>query len=65
MKKKVLFIFLAVFFLSSEVFAAQMIYFEKMSHDFGDVVQGETAEQVFQFENIGDSFLIIEKLGST
>ena len=39
--------------------------FEEESHDFGDITQGDKVEFVFNFENTGDSPLIITNIKVT
>jgi len=38
---------------------------EKTTHDFGDIFQGETVEQVFKFTNTGNQPLIITNIPTT
>jgi hypothetical protein len=42
-----------------------MITFEKKSHDFGDIVQGEKVEHTFSFTNTGNEPLIITNVQVT
>ncbi|MGC3944837.1 MAG: DUF1573 domain-containing protein [Chryseolinea sp.] len=41
------------------------ITFEKSSHDFGDIVQGDKVEHVFKFTNTGNEPLIITNVQVT
>lgn len=57
-----------IFFLGIILFASQIawagprIKFEETTHDFGEVIQGKSASYSFEFKNIGDESLIIEKV---
>ena len=42
-----------------------IITFEKKSHDFGDITQGEKVEYIFAFENTGTEPLIITNVEVT
>jgi len=42
-----------------------VITFEKKTHDFGDIVQGDKVEQVFKFTNTGNEPLIITNVQVT
>lgn len=42
-----------------------VITFEKKSHDFGDIYQGDKVEQVFKFTNTGSEPLIITNVQVT
>ncbi len=60
-------IFLCVFlFLFPAISYSQpSILFNKESHDFGTVAQGDIIEYTFDLTNTGDEELIIEKLVSS
>jgi hypothetical protein len=70
--KKVFFL-IAVFFLITGAYAQQakqkvdgpVITFEKRTHDFGDIVQGDKVEQNFYFTNTGTEPLIITNVEVT
>ncbi len=55
--------FLIVF--SIEALAIPVISFEETRYDFGDIEQGQKISHIFEFENSGDSELLIQKLSST
>jgi len=64
MKKILLLTFFVAFGLAA---AAQqtggpVISFEKKSHDFGDIVQGDKVEHIFKFTNAGNEPLIITNI---
>lgn len=74
MKKYLILLFLVVF--SAQVFAQQakaptaklngpILTFEKNTHDFGDIFQGDKVEQVFKFTNTGNEPLIITNIQVT
>lgn len=42
-----------------------VITLEKVSHDFGDINQGDVVEQVFKFTNTGNQPLIISEIKTT
>ena len=59
-------------FISTASFAQEeanmpgpVITFEESEHDFGDIYQGDKVEYVFNFENTGDSPLIITNVQTT
>ena len=60
MKKIFLLLFIVVFPLIA--FAQPDIMFEKETHDFGTVAQGELLEYTFSFTNKGTENLLIEKV---
>src|SRR5918993_1603144 len=45
--------------------AGPVITFEKKSHDFGDIVQGDKVEETFKFTNTGTEPLIITNVQVT
>ena len=45
--------------------AGPVITFEKKSHDFGDIVQGDKVEETFKFANTGTEPLIITNVQVT
>ncbi|MBL0742931.1 DUF1573 domain-containing protein [Chryseolinea lacunae] len=45
--------------------AGAVITFEKKTHDFGDIVQGDKVEEVFKFANTGTEPLIITNVQVT
>ena len=61
--------------LTSQVFAqaasstakqsGPILTFEKNTHDFGEIVQGDKVEQVFKFTNTGNEPLIITNIQVT
>jgi hypothetical protein len=59
MKKAILIIALI---LPAVVFAQPSIVFEEVSHDFGNVDEGEVLEHVFSFRNAGTDVLIINSV---
>lgn len=76
MKKYLILLFLA--FVGTSVFAQNapvkaptqkvdgaVITLEKVSHDFGDINQGDVVEQVFKFTNTGNQPLIISEIKTT
>ncbi len=74
MKKYLILLFLVA--LSAQVFAQQpkapaaklngpILTFEKNTHDFGDIFQGDNVEQVFKFTNTGNEPLIITNIQVT
>ena len=60
MKKIFVLLFIVAFPLI--VFAQPDIMFEKETHDFGTVAQGELLEYTFSFTNKGTEILLIEKV---
>jgi hypothetical protein len=46
----------------AELGSSPMITFEKLNHDFGNVIQGEKVTYNFQFHNTGGSDLLISKV---
>jgi hypothetical protein len=69
--KKFLFLIVVLGF-AAQGFAQQtatqkgpIITFEKSTHDFGDIVQGDKVEQVFKFANTGTEPLIITNVQVT
>ena len=65
-------IFALLIFVSTASFAQEessvpgpAITFEEGSFDFGDIYQGDKVEHVFNFENTGDSPLIITNVQTT
>ncbi len=45
--------------------AKATITFEKSSHDFGDIAQGEKVNYVFKFKNTGNAPLILQDVQTT
>jgi Protein of unknown function (DUF1573) len=43
-------------------YAAPVIHFDEVGHDFGSIGQHDSIEYVFEFSNAGDQPLVIEKL---
>lgn len=39
-----------------------IIQFDKETHDFGQVIQGEIPEHIFNFKNVGDEELVIKSI---
>jgi len=65
-------LFIAFVFISATSFAQEknnvpgpVIAFEEDSFEFGDIYQGDKVEHVFEFENAGDSPLIITNVQTT
>ena len=50
---------------SSSVFAAPTLVVERMSHDFGEILQGAEITHTFRFQNAGDELLEISRLRSS
>lgn|SRR5689334_4184558 len=67
--KKYLFLILMVGFagaaFAQNSTSGPVITFEKKTHDFGDLVQGEVVEQTFKFTNTGTEPLIITNVQVT
>lgn len=62
----VLMIFAAtVFAQQASTTSGPVLTFEKNSHDFGDMVQGDKVEKVFRFKNSGNEPLIITNIQVT
>ena len=57
-------IILTVFMLSLPAFsyAQPSIHFNELRHDFGTVSQDDKIEYIFEFSNVGNRPLIIEKI---
>ncbi|MCB2208424.1 MAG: DUF1573 domain-containing protein [Bacteroidetes bacterium] len=49
----------------AELGTSPAISFEKVNHDFGDVIQGEKVTYSFQFHNTGGSELLITKVSTS
>lgn len=71
MMKKYLFLILVLGF-ATEIFAQDqsaqkgpVITFEKKTHDFGDIIQGDKVEETFKFANTGTEPLIITNVQVT
>ncbi|MDZ4716323.1 MAG: DUF1573 domain-containing protein [Cytophagales bacterium] len=58
-------IFLAAFFGANAQSDGPLIVWEKSSHDFGDVTQGDKVEHTFKFRNAGTVPLIITNVQVT
>jgi len=65
-------IFALLIFVSTASFGQEeanmpgpVITFEEGQHDFGDIYQGDKVEHIFNFENTGDSPLIITNVQTT
>jgi hypothetical protein len=56
---------LATAALAQEPSNGPVITWEKLSHDFGDIVQGEKIEHTFKFTNTGTSALVITNVEVT
>jgi hypothetical protein len=56
---------LLVCLLASNVWAAPKIVVEQPTFDFGEVAQGQMVNHEFNFSNIGDEPLLIEKIKSS
>lgn len=55
-------LFLIFFFSWIWAYTQPRIEFEKTSHDFGEVIEGNKAKYSFQFTNTGDSVLYLESV---
>lgn len=70
--KKYIFLF-AVLFMSAQLIAQEsskdakgpVITFEKKTHDFGDISQGDKVEHTYKFTNTGNEPLIITNVQVT
>ena len=51
--------------LPSLAYGGPSIKFERETHDFGHVVQGELMEYTFEFTNSGTEELVIKKIESS
>jgi len=49
----------------AELGTSPIITFEKVNHDFGDVIQGEKVTYNFQFHNTGGTNLLISKVSTS
>jgi hypothetical protein len=49
----------------AELGTSPVIAFEKVNHDFGDVIQGEKVTYNFQFHNTGGTDLLISKVSTS
>ena len=49
----------------AELGTSPAITFEKVNHDFGDVIQGEKVTYNFQFHNTGGTDLLISKVSTS
>lgn len=56
------FLFILILFLPVLLYAQPSIEFNKETHDFGNVKQGDIIEHIFDFVNTGDEDLIINKI---
>lgn len=68
--KKIVFFTLMLFAAAFSAMAQDnapkpVITFEKSSHDFGDIAQGDVVNFVFKFKNTGDAPLIIQDVQTT
>ena len=59
-----LFLFLSVVFVSAQT-SGPSITWDKNTHDFGDIIQGEKAEYVFRLTNSGTEPLVITNVEVT
>ncbi len=50
---------------AATVVSGPVITFEKKTHDFGDIVQGDKVEQTFKFTNTGNEPLVITNVEVT
>lgn len=60
-----LLLFLFLLPVAGPVFAAPALVFEKITHDFGEMTQGDKLTYVFRFQNTGDQVLEIGQLRSS
>ena len=51
--------------VQSALRTSPFITFEKVNHDFGDVIQGEKVTYNFQFHNTGGTDLLISKVSTS
>jgi len=74
MKAKYLLSIASLFFVTSAIFAQSEteealtgaeIFFAEKSYDFGDIVQGDKVEHVFELENTGSEPLILTDVKTT
>ncbi len=66
MKKIFLALLVSVAFqASAQTSSGPVITWEKPTHDFGDITQGEKVEHTFKFTNTGDSPLVITNVQVT
>jgi len=65
--RKVLFLLLvsASFNVSAQTMAGAVLSWEKPSHDFGDIQQGDRVEHTFKFTNTGSEPLVITNVQVT
>lgn len=63
--KKTTNLILLLLLVSTFVYAGAEIKFKETTVDWGEVDSGEIADLVFEFENTGDSVLIIKQIKST
>ena len=50
---------------AQEIAPGPAMTFEELSHDFGDIHQGDKVQHVFQFDNTGDTPLVITNVQTT
>ncbi|MCI0751304.1 MAG: DUF1573 domain-containing protein [Flammeovirgaceae bacterium] len=63
--KRILFLIVFAAFagaVSAQEASGPVMAFEKKSHDFGDIVQGDKVEHLFKFTNTGNEPLIITNI---
>lgn len=61
----IIILLVGLFFWSGYVSAAPQLFAEVVNYSFGEIVQGEQVEYVFQFRNAGDQVLEIGNLRSS
>ncbi len=65
MNMKTILLSLLLLFLPSAVYSQPSISFEEQKHFLGIVNQTEKASHTFEFSNVGDQDLVIDKVTSS
>lgn len=60
----ILLFFLLLLSVGGSVWAAPVLVFEEITHDFGEITQGDKFTHIFRFQNAGDQVLEIGQLRS-
>ena len=63
--RKISIIFFIVLVISVSIYSEPAIKFKDKKVDFGVVEEGKTKDIPFEFENVGDSLLVIKKISSS
>jgi hypothetical protein len=58
-------ILLLLFWVPIEAFASPAIIVDGLHHDFGQILQGETLDHVYRFQNTGDEVLTLSNVRSS